>query len=70
VPADASTPLIVEHVTTLLPAIDAQGEGDFESAFTELRTAAGHMEMLTFPLFDATVASLSPPPRDTTGARP
>jgi hypothetical protein len=57
-PADASTPLIVGHVTTLLPAIDAQGEGDFETAFTELRTAAGHMEMLTFPLFDATVASL------------
>jgi hypothetical protein len=57
-PADASTPLIVEHVTTLLPAIDAQGEGDFAAAYTELRSAAGHMEMLTFPLFDATVASL------------
>ena len=57
-PADASTPLIVEHVTTLLPAIDAQGEGDFDTAFTELRGAAAHMEMLAFPLFDATVASL------------
>ncbi len=57
-PADASTPLVVEHVTTLLPAIDAQGEGDFDTAFTELRSAAAHMQMLSFPLFDATVASL------------
>jgi hypothetical protein len=48
----------VEHVTTLLPAIDAQGAGDFDTAFTELRGAAAHMQMLAFPLFDATVASL------------
>lgn len=57
-PADASTPLVVEHVTTLLPAIDAQGAGDLPTAFTELRSAAAHMQMLAFPLFDATVASL------------
>lgn len=57
-PADASTPLVVEHVTTLLPAIDAQGAGDLPTAFTELRRAAAHMQMLAFPLFDATVASL------------
>jgi hypothetical protein len=57
-PADASTPLIVEHVTTLLPAIDAQGEGDFATAYERLREAAVHMEMIAFPLFDATVASL------------
>ncbi|MCC5949995.1 MAG: hypothetical protein JJT89_16195 [Nitriliruptoraceae bacterium] len=57
-PADASTPLIVEHVTTLLPAIDAQGEGDAAAAYENLREAARHMEGIAFPLFDATVASL------------
>ena len=57
-PADASAPLITSHVTTLLPAIDAQGEGDFATAFERLREAATHMEMIAFPLFDATVESL------------
>ncbi len=57
-PADASESLIVEHVTTLLPAIDAQAEGDAAAAYAELRGAATHMEMIAFPLFDATVASL------------
>jgi hypothetical protein len=57
-PADASTPLIEEHITSLAPAVDAQGEGDFDTAFEELRNAAGHMSHIANPLFDATVASL------------
>ena len=57
-PADASTPLVEEHITSLAPAVDAQGQGDFDTAFEELRNAAGHMSMIANPLFDATVASL------------
>ena len=57
-PADASTPLIEEHITSLAPAVDAQGEGDFDTAFEELRNAAGHMSHIADPLFEATVASM------------
>lgn len=57
-PASASQPLIQEHITSLAPAVDAQGAGDFDAAFRNLREAARHMEMIAFPLFDATVASL------------
>jgi hypothetical protein len=57
-PAEDSRPLIEEHVTSLAPAVDAQGEGDAPTAFEELRNAAGHMSMIADPLFDATVASL------------
>lgn len=57
-PADASQPLIDEHITSLAPAVDAQGEGDFATAFEELRNAAGHMSHIANPLFEATVATL------------
>jgi hypothetical protein len=57
-PASASQPLIQEHITSLAPAVDAQGAGDPATAYAELRNAAAHMEMIAFPLFDATVASL------------
>jgi hypothetical protein len=57
-PAAASQPLIQEHITSLAPAVDAQGAGDPATAYAELRNAAAHMQMIAFPLFDATVASL------------
>jgi hypothetical protein len=57
-PAAASQPLIEEHITSLAPAVDAQGAGDPATAYAELRAAAAHMEMIAFPLFDATIASL------------
>jgi hypothetical protein len=52
-PADASQPGILEHVTTLQAAVDAQIDGDADAAFTNLREAAGHMDMLAVALAGA-----------------
>jgi len=49
-PASASKPLILSHVTTLETAIDAQKAGDATAAFANLREAAGHMHEIANPL--------------------
>ncbi|MGH8931988.1 MAG: hypothetical protein ACRDZO_15545 [Egibacteraceae bacterium] len=49
-PASASSPLILQHVTTLKSAIDAQKAGDLTAAYTNLRAAANHMHEIANPL--------------------
>ncbi|HKA62860.1 MAG TPA: hypothetical protein VKH83_10575 [Methylomirabilota bacterium] len=47
--------LVKHHVLTLKAVIDAQVAKDQESAFTALRTGAGHMQMIADPLAGAIV---------------
>ncbi|MFP5309560.1 MAG: hypothetical protein ACLGIR_08280 [Actinomycetes bacterium] len=52
-PADASAPLIEEHVLSLKEAVDLQIAGDAPGAFASLREAASHMDMIAGPLAGA-----------------
>ncbi|MGH8712334.1 MAG: hypothetical protein ACREVA_13715, partial [Burkholderiales bacterium] len=52
-PATASQPLILTHVTTLKTVVDKQKAGDFAGAYTDLRTAMGHMDTIAQPLANA-----------------
>ncbi len=45
-PADAVADLVGHHVMTLVPAVNAIVDGDAATAFTSLKTAAGHMSMI------------------------
>lgn len=47
--------LLAGHVKTLTPVIDAQGAGDQATAYSQLRTAYGHMQMLSDALSEAIV---------------
>jgi hypothetical protein len=48
--ADASTPLITEHVLSLKGAVDAQKAGDFAGAYEQLSEAGAHMQAIADPL--------------------
>jgi hypothetical protein len=52
---DGVTKLVTEHVLTLKDVVDAQAAGDQPRAFTELRQAIAHMDMIASPLADAIV---------------
>ncbi|WP_052664106.1 hypothetical protein [Nitriliruptor alkaliphilus] len=52
-PAEGSQPGILEHVTSLKEAVDLQIAGDADAAFTQLREAAAHMDMLAVALAGA-----------------
>jgi hypothetical protein len=45
--------LVKSHILTLKDVIDAQAAGDVTRAFTALRSAAGHMQMIADPLAEA-----------------
>ena len=47
--------LVKHHVVTLKDVVDAQATKDQGKAFTALRTAAGHMQMIADPLAEAIV---------------
>lgn len=46
--------LVKHHVITLKGVVDAQAAKDQAKAFTAVRTAAGHMQMIADPLAEAT----------------
>ena len=52
---DAVAGLVTEHVLTLKDVVDAQASGDATAAFTALRMAYGHMQMVADPLAEAIV---------------
>ena len=52
---DAVATLVGDHATTLIAAIDAQKAGDANTAFANLKTAAGHMTMIA----DALAAAIA-----------
>ncbi|HET9907729.1 MAG TPA: hypothetical protein VFQ23_13840 [Anaerolineales bacterium] len=52
---DAVAGLVTEHVLTLKDVVDAQASGDATAAFTSLRMAYGHMQMVADPLAEAIV---------------
>ncbi|MBI4785648.1 MAG: copper amine oxidase [Chloroflexi bacterium] len=54
-PADAVSDLVQKHVVGLKSVVDAQGTKDYAAAYTSLRDAAGHMQMIADPLSDAIV---------------
>ena len=54
-PTDAVVGLLEGHVESLTAAIDAQADGDAMTAWTSLREAAGHMQMISDALAEATV---------------
>jgi len=47
--------LVKHHVVTLKAVVDAQAAQDQSKAFTAIRTAAGHMQMIADPLAEAIV---------------
>lgn len=49
-PATASAPLVADHVRTLKTVIDKQKAGDATGAYTDLRAAMSHMDMIAKPL--------------------
>jgi hypothetical protein len=49
-PATASQPLVADHITTLKKVIDDQKSGNANVAYTDLRTAMGHMDKIAKPL--------------------
>lgn len=52
---EALTPILTPHVGTLTAVIDAQGADDPMTAYTALREAYGHMQMIADPLAEAIV---------------
>jgi hypothetical protein len=52
-PKDAVAGLVKTHVLTLKSVVDAQASGDAKQAYTALRDAAMHMQMIADPLTDA-----------------
>ncbi len=54
-PTETVAGLLEEHVLALKDAVDAQATGDPVAAWTALREAAGHMQMIADPLTEATV---------------
>ena len=54
-PKSVVADLVKHHVVTLKTVIDAQASKDQASAYTALRAAAGHMQMIADPLADAIV---------------
>ncbi len=55
-PTDTVAQLITTHVVTLKQIIDAWAAGDEAKAYTSLREAAAHMNMIAAPLTQAIVA--------------
>lgn len=54
-PKSVVADLVKHHVVTLKDVIDAQASKDPARAYTALRTAAGHMQMIADPLAEAIV---------------
>src|SRR4029077_17243982 len=54
-PKSVVADLVKHHVVTLKEVIDAQASKDPARAYTALRTAAGHMQMIADPLAEAIV---------------
>ncbi len=54
-PKDAMAGLVKDHVLTLKTVIDAQAAGNQAKAYTDLRTAMGHMQMVADGLAEGTV---------------
>ena len=54
-PKSVVADLVKHHVVTLKTVIDAQAAKDHAAAYTALRTAAGHMQMIADPLAEAIV---------------
>ena len=54
-PKSVVADLVKHHVVTLKTVIDAQAAKDPAAAYTALRTAAGHMQMIADPLAEAIV---------------
>ena len=54
-PKSVVADLVQHHVVTLKDVIDAQASKDPARAYTALRTAAGHMQMIADPLAEAIV---------------
>jgi hypothetical protein len=54
-PAEAVQQLVVQHVLTLAPVVDAQGAQDYLAAYTALREAFAHMQMIADPLAEAII---------------
>ena len=54
-PKNAVAELVKGHILTLKDVIDAQAAKDYGKAYSALRTAAGHMQMIAAPLADAIV---------------
>lgn len=49
-PKDVVARLVRDHVVGLKSVVDAQGKGDWATAYAKLREAAGHMRMIADPL--------------------
>ncbi len=49
-PKDVVAGLVRDHVVGLKSVVDAQGKGDWGTAYAKLREAAGHMQMIADPL--------------------
>jgi hypothetical protein len=58
-PKDAVAELVRHHVLTLKDVVDAQAAKDPARAFTAVRTAAGHMQMIADPLAETIVKQFS-----------
>ena len=54
-PTSVVADLVKHHVVTLKDVIDAQASKDPARAYTSLRAAAGHMQMIADPLAEAIV---------------
>jgi len=54
-PKSVVADLVKHHVVTLKEVIDAQAAKDAAKAYTAVRTAAGHMQMIADPLAEAIV---------------
>lgn len=52
-PADVVAELVVEHVLSLKAVVDAQATGDHLAAYTAIREARSHMDMIAAPLSGA-----------------
>ena len=54
-PKQVVADLVKHHVVTLKDVVDAQAKKDPVRAFTAIRAAAGHMQMIADPLAEAIV---------------
>ncbi len=54
-PKDVVAGLVRSHVVSLKDVVDAQGKGDWATAYAKLRSAAAHMQMIADPLAIAIV---------------
>ena len=52
-PKDVVAGLVRDHAVGLKAVVDAQGKGDWATAYTKLREAAAHMQMIADPLAGA-----------------